>query len=180
MHLHRAKIFFHSLVFVVVAAPSSFAEISSQLGVGYAKEFRHNKDLQQYEIFWRQPLPYKTTLGDSWNVATDIEVAAALLREEGSDSGEAGRFSVMPQVIFSPHSMVNFIVGLGAGFMVGETEFTDQNLGGRFLFNAKVGAQLLLGEHWGLEYVFYHQSNAGIYDHNIGLTMHHFAFTYKF
>lgn len=175
-----AKIFFLSVVFIAVAAPSSFAEMSSQLGVGYGMEFKENKDLEQYEIFWRQPLPYKTTLGDSWNVATDIEVAAALLREEGSDNDETGRFSVMPQVIFSPHAMVNFIVGIGAGFMVGETEFTDQNLGGSFLFNSKVGAQLVLGQHWGLEYVFYHQSNAGIYDHNIGLNMHHLALSYHF
>lgn len=174
------KIFFLSLALVVVAAPLSFAEMSSQLGVGYGAEFKENTDLEQYEIFWRQPLPYKTTLGDSWNVATDIEVAAALLRENGSDSDETGRFSVMPQVIFSPHAMVNFIVGLGVGFMVGETKFVDQNLGGSFLFNSKVGAQLVLGQHWGLEYVFYHQSNAGIYENNSGLNMHHFALSYKF
>jgi hypothetical protein len=178
--MHKAKIFFLSLFSVVAGVPSSFAEMSSQVGVGYGKELQANENLAQYEVFWRQPLPYKTTLGDSWSLATDMEMAAALLREEGSDNDEAGRFSVMPRVIFSPHAMINFIVGLGAGFMVGETEFTDQNLGGSFLFNAKVGAQLVLGEHWGLEYVFYHQSNADIYDHNIGLNMHHFALLYIF
>jgi hypothetical protein len=178
--MYRSKIFFLSLFSVVAGVSVSFAELSSQVGVGYGKELQANEDLAQYEVFWRQPLPYKTTLGDFWNVTTDIEVAAALLREEGSDNDKAGRFSVMPQVIFSPHGMVNFIIGLGAGFMVGETEFTDQNLGGSFLFNAKLGAQLLLGEHWGLEYGFYHQSNGGIYDHNIGINMHHFALLYKF
>ncbi len=178
--MSTAKIFILSLAIVVVATPSSFAEMLSQLGVGYGMEFKENKDLEQYEIFWRQPLPYKTTFGDSWNVTTSVEVGATLLREEGCDNDETGRFSLMPQVIFGPHDMVNFIVGVGAGFMVGETEFTGQNLGGSFLFNSKVGAQLVLGEHWGLEYVFYHQSNAGIYDYNIGLNMHHFAVSYKF
>jgi hypothetical protein len=76
--------------------------------------------------------------------------------------------------------MVNFIIGLGTGFMVGETEFTDHNLGGAFLLNSKLGVQLLLGEHWGLEYVFYHQSNAGIYNYNASLNMHQLAFAYNF
>lgn len=168
------------LVLIITGASSSFAGMASQAGVGYGMEFRHNKELEQYEVFWRQPLAYETSLGDTWHVATGIELGAALIRESGSDNSSTGRFSVMPQVILSPHDMVNFIVGFGAGFMAGETEFTDNDLGGAFLLNSKVGVQLLLGVHWGLEYVFYHQSNAGIYDNNIGLNMHQFAVSYNF
>jgi hypothetical protein len=164
----------------IAGASSSFAEMSTQLGVGYGKQFRGNTDLAQYEIFWRQPLPYETTLGDNWNISTGIEFGAALLRESGSNNDGTGRFSIMPQVILSPHDMVNFIVGVGAGFMEGETDFTDQNLGGAFLINSKVGVQVIFGEHWGLEYTFYHQSNAGIYDHNSGLNMNLLAFVYNF
>lgn len=178
--MNISKILFFPLLLIILGASSSFAGMSTQLGVGYGIEFRENKDLAQYEVFWRQPLPYKTILGDNWNVSTSIELGTALLRESGSDNSGTARFSLMPQVIISPHDMVNFIFGLGAGFMAGETDFTDQNLGGTFLLNSKVGAQLLLGEHWGLEYIFYHQSNAKIYDHNGGLNMHHFAFVYNF
>ncbi len=159
----RAKILFFSLLLLFTCAASSLAGMSTQLGGGYGKQFRSNKDLEQYEFFWRQPLSYKTTLGDYWNVTTDLELSAALLRESGSDNSETARFSLMPQVILSPHDMVNFIVGFGAGFMTGETEFTDHNLGGPFLLASKLGVQFLLGEHWGLECVYYHQSNAGIY-----------------
>jgi hypothetical protein len=136
--------------------------------------------LEQYEVFWRQPLPYKTTLGDNWNISTDIELGAALIRESDSDNDGTGRFSLMPQVSLSPHDMVNLIFGFGAGFMVGETDFTDHNLGGAFFVNSKLGAQLLLGNHWGLEYVYYHQSNGGIYEHNASLNMHQFAISYNF
>jgi len=168
------------VIIFIAGASSSFAEMSAQLGVGYGKQFRGNTDLAQYEIFWRQPLPYETTLGDTWNVSTDIELGGALIVESGSDNDGTGRFSIMPQVILSPHDMVNFVFGFGAGFMVGETEFTDHDLGGTFLLNSKVGVQLVFGKHWGLEYTFYHQSNAGIYDHNASLNMNQLAFVYNF
>ncbi|MGB3210890.1 MAG: acyloxyacyl hydrolase [Desulforhopalus sp.] len=177
--MKNAKILFISLGVLFISSSLSFAEMSAQLGIGYGQEFKENEDVEQYEIFWRQPLPYSTTLGDTWDVTTDIEFAAAFLRESGGDS-ETGRFSIMPQVILSPHDMFNFIVGFGAGFMEGDTEFSDQNLGGSFLFASKVGLQLLLGGHWGLEYTYYHQSNAGLYDENDGLNMHHLAIAYNF
>lgn len=168
------------LVLAAAAATPSLAEMSGQLGVGYGREFRKNVDLSQYEIFYRYPLPYKTTLADYWQVSTDLEFGAALLREAGADNDGTGRFSIMPQVIISPHKMVNFIIGLGAGYMAGRTNFSNNDLGGHFLLNSKVGVQLVLGEHWGLEYDYYHQSNAGIYDENDGLNIHHFAFSYNF
>ena len=178
--MNTSKILSFALLFIVISVTSSFAEMSTQLGVGYGTQFRDNKDLEQYEIFWRQPLPYKTTLGETWNVATDIEFSAALLRESGSGHTGTGRFSLMPQVILSPHEAVNFIAGFGAGFMTGETEFDDHDLGGAFLLSSKLGVQFVLAEHWGLEYVYYHQSNAGIYDHNASLNMHQFALSYNF
>ncbi len=178
--MNTFKIFLLPLLLIMVGASCSFAEMSSQLGVGYGKQFLDNHDLEQYEVFWRQPLSYETTLGDSWNVSTDLEFAAALIRESHSDNDGTGRFSIMPQVILSPNKMVNFIIGLGTGFMVGETEFTDHNLGGPFLLNSKLGVQVILGEHWVLEYAYYHQSNAGIYNYNASLNMNQLAFSYNF
>jgi hypothetical protein len=176
----RAKILFFSLLLLFASTASSFAGMSTQVGAGYGKQFRSNKDLEQYELFWRQPLPYKNTIGDSWNVMTDLEVSAALLRESGADNSATARFSLMPQVILSPDDAVNFIIGFGAGVMTGETEFTDHNLGGPFLLASKLGVQFLLAEHWGLECVYYHQSNAGIYRYNASLNMVQVAFAYNF
>jgi len=174
------KILLIYLVLAAAAAIPSFAEMSGQLGVGYGREFRENVDLSQYEFFYRYPLRYKTTLADYWQVSTDLEFVGALLREAGSGNDGTGRFSIMPQVVVSPHKMVNFIFGFGTGYMAGRTHFSDNDLGGHFLFNGKVGVQLVLGEHWGLEYDYYHQSNAGIYDRNDGLNMHQLAFSYSF
>lgn len=176
----QAKIVLFSILLIIAGATSSLAGMSTQLGGGYGKQFLSNKDLEQYEVFWRQPLPYKTILGDSWDVTTGLELSAALLRESGTDNSETSRFSLMPQVILSPHDMVNFIIGFGAGFMTGETEFTDHNLGGPFLLASKLGIQFLFGEHWGLECVYYHQSNAGIYQYNASLNMIQVAFAYNF
>ena len=178
--MNTSKILIFTLVLLLVSTVSSFAEMSTQLGFGYGTQFKDNKDLEQYELFWRLPLPYKTTLGETWNVSTNVELSAALLRESGSGHTGTSRFSAMPQVILSPHEMVNFIAGFGPGFMAGETEFDDHDLGGAFLLASKLGVQFILGEHWGLEYVYYHQSNAGIYDHNASLNMHQFALSYSF
>lgn len=178
--MNTVKILFFSLVFIIAGQSSGMAGGSSQLGTSYGKQFRSNEDLAQYEIFWREPLPYQTTLGDNWNVSTNVELAAALIRESGSGHTGTGRFSFMPQVVVSPHEMIHFIFGFGAGYMVGPTEFTDHDLGGNFLLNSKVGVQFLFGGHWGVEYVFYHQSNAGIYDHNASLNMNQFTLVYNF
>jgi hypothetical protein len=178
--MNTVKILFFSFVFIVAGQSSGMAGVSSQLGASYGKAFRGNQDLAQYEIFWRQPLPYQTTLGDNWNISTNVELAAALITESGSGHTGTGRFSLMPQVIVSPHEMIHFIFGFGAGYMVGPTEFTNHDLGGNFLLNSKVGLQLLFGDHWGVEYVFYHQSNAGIYDHNASLNMNQLTLVYNF
>ncbi len=178
--MNTSKILSISLLLIFLGGSSSFAEMSTQLGFGYGKDYRDDVDLAQYEVFWRQPLSYTTTLGENWNVSTGVEFGTALIRESGSDNVGTARFSVMPQVMLSPNDMVNFIVGIGPGLMIGETEFTDHDLGGFFLLNSKIGIQFLLGEHWGVECVFYHQSNAGIYDHNASLNMPQISLSYNF
>lgn len=176
------KLLFQSIVLVIMFTSPAVAEMSTQLGIGYGKELRGNKDLAQYEIFWRQPLSYNRTLDDGWQISSAIEIGMALLKDSDSDAddSETGRFSLMPQLVLSPNNMVNFIFGFGAGFMAGETEFEDHNLGGSFLLASKIGMQLIFAEHWGVEATFYHQSNAGIYEYNASLNMIHLAFAYNF
>lgn len=159
-----------------IAMPAMAVEI----GGTYGREFLHNTDVEQYELFVRVPLPYQKQTDSGWKIASAVEIGAATIREKNSDNDSAGRFSVMPQVSLSPHQNINFFVGLGAGFMVGNTEFTDQDLGGEFLLASKVGLEFLLGEHFKIGYSYYHQSNAGIYEHNSSLNMHQLALSCSF
>lgn len=55
----------------------------------------------------------------------------------------------MPQMLLAPSDWINLIVGLGAGFMAGETELTDQNLGGGFLVLIKSRVTIFFGESVG-------------------------------
>lgn len=178
--MNTSKIVFLSLGLIILGVSASIAAESPQLGIGYGRQFLDNKDLAQYEVFWRQPLSFQTTLGDNWNVTTAIELGMGLIDESGSDNSATAKFFIMPQVILSPLDMVDFIFGFGAGYMAGETEFTDHDLGGSFFLASKVGIQFSLGRRWGMECLYYHQSNAGIYDHNASLNMFQVGLAYSF
>jgi hypothetical protein len=176
--MHRMQALSLVLLVTTFLCGPACAENLGQLGLSYGKEFDKNSDISQYEIFWRHQLPY-TKQGTDWKLATALEFGAAILDESGSDNSPTGRFSLMPQLHLGGDAF-NFIIGLGAGFMAGETEFTDQNLGGSLFFSSKLGLQLLLGSRWGVEYTYYHQSNAGIYDYNASLNMNLLAVTFRF
>ena len=172
-------IFLHSIVLswaVLAAMPAT----SRELGAAYGREFQENTDIEHYEIFFREPLPFERQFESGFRVLSAVEIGAALIREAQSDTDEGGRFSVMPQLIFSPHPNVNLVAGIGVGFMVGNFEFTEHDLGGAFLFNSKLGIQFLLGQHFNIGYFYYHQSNADIYDHNQGLNMNNVLLSYTF
>jgi hypothetical protein len=170
---------FFSVVFVLIflAPPVSTA---TQTGGGYGRQVIGNTDVEQYEIFIREPLPYKTMLGDTWLVSSDVEIGMAMIRESGVDHSEIGRVSLMPQLVVSPYDRIQFVFGLGAGFMGGDTEFTKHDLGGPFFLASKLGLRFFFGEGWGVEYVYYHQSNAGIYENNASLNMQQLALFYTF
>jgi Lipid A 3-O-deacylase (PagL) len=159
--------------------PSARAGSSLQFGVAYGRDIRSEAHLEQYELFLRKPLSYKTTIGGS-EVATAMEFGLGLVREWDAGGFGTARFLIMPEAIFRPRRRFSFLFGLGAGIMAGGTEFSRHDLGGPLLFAAKLGIQLHLNEHWGLEYTFSHQSNASIYTHNYSLDMNQLAFTYTF
>lgn len=165
---------------VLCCSSLAMPAMSMEIGGTYAREFLHNTDVEQYELFVRAPLPYQRQTDSGFKISSAVEIGAATIREKNSDTDSAGRFSVMPQVSLSPHQNINFFVGLGAGFMVGNTEFTDQNLGGEFLLASKLGLEFLLGEHFKIGYSYYHQSNAGIYEYNSSLNMHQLALSCSF
>lgn len=171
-------LFFHCLVLSLALA--AMPATGRELGAAYGREFKENTDIEQYEIFYREPLPFQREFESGIKLQSAVEIGGALIREAGSDNDEGGRFSVMPQAILSLHPNVDLFAGIGAGFMVGNEEFTDHDLGGSFLLNSKIGIQFLLGQHFTLGYYYYHQSNAGIYDHNRGLNMNSVLLSYVF
>lgn len=172
------SIFFHCLVIssVLAGVPAK----AGQFGVGYGREFKENTRIEQYEVFHRQPLPWQRQFDSGLRLSSDLEFAAALIREAGGDNEAGGRFSIMPQMVLGIHPKINLLFGLGVGFMVGDTAFAGQDLGGEFLLNGKVGIQVLLGEHWQIGYCYYHQSNADIYDSNQGLNLNTLLLSYSF
>lgn len=153
---------------------------AAEVGLGYGRHWRSETDIEQYEVFDRQPLPYTAEWGNIAKVSSAVEFGAALIHYYGPDAVVTGRFSAMPMVLISPYEHINILAGIGAGFMAGRTEFGEYDLDGPILFNAKVGLQFLLGKGWGLEYTYYHQSNAGIYDSNDSLNMNQLAVTFHF
>lgn len=169
-----------SCIFCLLAGPSVVSAASGQLGVGYGKQLIGNKDISQFELFYRIPLSYQKDLGDVWKLSTVLEFGGAIIDDSESETSSTGRLSLMPQMVLSPNDTVHFIFGLGTGFMMGETDFEDHNLGGPFLLSAKVGLLFVINQHFGIEYNYYHQSNAGIYDYNASLNMHHVALSYRF
>jgi hypothetical protein len=160
------------LLLIVLAPPVSTA---TQTGGGYGRQLLGNTDLEQYEIVVREPLPYKMILGDTCLVSSDVEIGMAIIRDSGDDPSEVGRFLFMPQLGVRPYDRVQFVIGLGTGFMGGETKFTKHDLGGPFFLASKLGLRFFFGEGWGVEYVYYHQSNAGIYENNASLNMQQLA-----
>ncbi len=153
---------------------------AAEVGLGYGRETRSQTQLEQYELFDRYPLPYTTDWGDTIQITTVVELAAALIHYYGPDDAVTGRFSATPMVIVSLRHNINILAGIGAGFMVGQTEFGEHDLSGPFLFTGKIGLQILLGENWGVEYTFFHQSNGNMYDSNDSLNMNELAVTFRF
>ena len=163
----------------LLAGASVVSAASGQLGVGYGKALG-NAEISQFELFYRLPLSYQKDLGDVWKLSTALEFGGAVIDDSESETSSTGRLSLMPQMVLSPNDTVHFVFGVGTGFMMGETDFEDHNLGGPFFFSGKFGLLLVMGQHFGIEYNYYHQSNAGIYDFNASLNMHHVALSYRF
>jgi Lipid A 3-O-deacylase (PagL) len=169
-----------STVLSLLAGASVVSAASGQLGVGYGKQLLGNTDISQLELFYRMPLSYQKELGDVWKLSTAIEFGGAIIDDSESETSTTGRLSLMPQMLLSPNDAVHFFIGLGSGFMMGETKFEDHDLGGPFFLSSKVGVLFVIAEHFGVEYNYYHQSNGGIYDFNASLNMHHLSLSYRF
>jgi hypothetical protein len=195
--MHFATGLIRIVVCVAVLALTPVA-MATEVGGGYSRQLLNNTDIEQYEMVVRQPLAFKAELGSSsaqtkrmpsrymaafgWDlrVSSVVEMAMAVIREADTAGPVVGKFAIMPQLVLRPYDRLNWFFGLGAGFMGGDTAFFEHDLGGNFFLASKIGTRLLLGENWGGELVYYHQSNGGIYEHNASLNMCQLAFFYRF
>jgi hypothetical protein len=179
--MYRGRVTVLCCIISILSCCSTVDAAQGQLGLGYGKNYRGNTDLSQIELFYRLPLSYTKKLGDGWQLSTDLEFAGAVIDDSNSETASTVRVSLMPQLMLSPNNeSIYLLFGFGSGFMMGETEFEEHNLGGPFFLSSKIGVLFFLGKHFGLEYDFYHQSNAGIYDFNASLNMHHLALSCRF
>jgi hypothetical protein len=176
--LAKTTIFFAALYLCLIPSVSS-AGTSVQLGAGYGFDVRSGAHLEQYEVFLRAPLPYSTRLFNT-EVATAAEFGLGYIQDWDSRGSGATRFSIMPEVVVAPHGQFSLVLGLGAGFLAGNTKFSGHDLGGPLLFTFKCGVQYHINEHWGIEDAFYHQSNADMYSHNYSLDMNQLTLSYTF
>lgn len=161
--------------------PSSLAALSlfllaphalaTESGGGVGLQLLGNTDLVQYELRIRELLPHATKLAGRFAVSSAVEVSLGVVRESDVANSELGRFAVIPELLVDLHPRLQLLAGLGAGFMGGDGEFTRHDLGGPFFLASKFGCRLPVTATWGLEMLYYHQSNGGLYEHNASLNM---------
>jgi hypothetical protein len=161
-----------------VAIPS--LALATEIGFAYGREFRDNMDLAQHELFIRESLPLQWEFAYDFKILTRLELGMAMIKEAHSENDEPFRVSIMPQVILNPMKNVHLFFGVGPGFMIGNTKFTNHDLGGSFLLASKIGFQFILGPQWSVGYYFFHQSNGGVYENNASLNMHQLGLSYSF
>ena len=162
---------FLPLILVLCVCLTSPPAQGSETGVGVGLQLIGNTDLVLYETEIRQSLPYTGTLGGILPVSSAIEVTMGLVRENHQQYSELGRFSLIPELLVDLHPNLQIIAGLGAGVMGGGGDFTKHDLGGPFFFASKFGFRLPVSSAWGVELLYFHQSNGGLYEHNASLNM---------
>ncbi|MBM9519468.1 acyloxyacyl hydrolase [Desulforhopalus vacuolatus] len=151
---------------------------SDSIGFSYGKNFYNDNNIEQYALGWNHELPWLTTVY-GYRLTSSVEMEGALIDEDESEEDPTWRFSVMPQAHLWLDNIFRLTAGFGAGVMAGETEFIDHDLGGPFFFNAKLGVEVVL-QQFSIGYYYYHQSNAGIYEHNASLNMNCIAAAFHF
>ena len=138
-------------------------------------------DFNQYDLHVALPLHWQKSFSSQWVIHSDIEAIVSVLEHEET----AFKPSLMVNMIFSsPGNKVDIIAGLGAGFMIGDTLFKDDesyhDLGGPFFMQGQVGIRLYLTDHIFAGCRYFHQSNAGIYEQNDSLNLGQFEIGWRF
>lgn len=151
----------------LVAGSSSAGEA----GAGAGLQALGNTSIARYELLYRPALPYTTRFGKGRYVTSAIEISLGMVHEHDANDATLGEVAVIPELVLHFHPRLEFLAGLGFGLMSNEGKFTKHDLGGPFFFASKVGLRLPVSSSWGVELIYYHQSNGGLYEHNASLNM---------
>ena len=175
----RTTILFFLILSLPVFSVASTVD-QPKIGAGISRELREIRDLQLYEIFYLQPFfQPDSPISDSLKLSTQMEYSLGFLKDTSPGGDSTMRFAIMPRLLFTPSQYFDLIIGFGAGYMSGETEYPRHNLGGSFFFQSKVGISIHVSKKLSLGYLFFHQSNAGLYSYNASLNTFHMEITYS-
>ena len=170
-------LFFLFLSLPVLSTASTDAR--PKIGTSISRELRENRDLQLHEVFFLQPFSWPdSSISDSLKLSTQMEYSLGFLEDTSPGGDSTMRFAVMPRLLLTPSPYFDLNLGFGAGYMSGETEYPRHNLGGSFFFQSKVGISIHVTKKLSLGYLFFHQSNAGLYSYNASLNTFQMEITY--
>jgi hypothetical protein len=117
-----------------------------------------------------------------WVLHSEVDGILSVLTWNGDT---AVKPSVMPSLVLSsPAGQVDLIAGVGVGWMFGETDFGDDgdqhDLGGPFFLQGQVGFRVNVTDKVFVGYRYFHQSNAGIYNHNASVNINQIELGWSF
>ncbi|WP_457577765.1 acyloxyacyl hydrolase [Desulfomarina sp.] len=175
--MRTAILFFLFLSLPTLSNASTVA--GTKIGTSISRELRENRNLQLYELFFLRPLfRFDSAPFDSLKLSSQVEYSIGFLEDTEAGGDSTMRFAVMPRLLFTPSQYYDLVLGFGAGYMSGETEYPRHNLGGSFFFQSKVGISIHVTKKLSLGYLFFHQSNAGLYSYNASLNTFQMEITY--
>lgn len=164
-----------SLCLLPTISPAEVTDV----GLRYGRSFG-DTDFEQYDLSASLDLPWRKTYSSNWLLRTGLEGMASVLTWDGDT---AFKPSLMTNLLLSsPGGRVDFIVGLGLGVMIGDTEFDDgdHDLGGPFFLQGQAGFRLGLTDNVFIGYRYFHQSNAEIYESNDSVNIHEVEIGWRF
>ncbi len=169
----RALVFLAAITLLIVPprlclAQQSGAEIAFGARAGFS-DSRPREDFHQYDIFMAYELPWRWPVSSGWELRTQLNATASLLRA----AGERGLIlSAGPGfVLANDTGRISLIGGYSVGLLT-EHEYGRHDLGGPLQFTGHLGVAYRLYRSVQVGYRLQHMSNAGIYVPNPGLEMH--------
>lgn len=175
--LKRICFVFAVAVFVCAGPSGSGAADVSSLSLRYGNGFG-GTDFHQVDLACSFPVLLQPHSED-WALSAEVEGIFSVLTLGGESVYKP---SVMPNLILSsPGRRVDYLLGIGAGVMFGDTDFNNEHsLGGPFFLQGQAGIRVRIADNIFIGYRYYHQSNGKIYHHNSGVNLNQVELSWKF
>ncbi len=110
----------------------------SNIGFRYGKSFA-GADFDQYDLYLFIDLSLSKDFTSGWKLRSDIEGILSALDGKGATSFKPSLMS--KAILTSAGERFDILAGVGCGYVSGETEFGEYNLGGPFFFSKYPGSQ---------------------------------------